>query len=163
MDIRIKRTMILLGTAVMIFSATAAFARPYGGNFHGKTMEGRQEHGGRMKEMMRELDLTPEQRDQIRQQRRANREAMKELREAMMEKHRQLRDELEKPDTDTGRVQVLAAEIKALMGLEVDNRIAGILKTKEVLTPEQFTKFQKHIKKTHREMKGKRGSRRGGF
>ena len=160
MNIRIKHIVMVLGIASIIFSAQAAFARPYGGD----TTEGRKEHGGeRMKEMMRKLDLTSEQSDQIKQQKLESRETKKKLREALETKHRELRDELGKPNTDTGKVQVLAAEIKALMGLEVDNRIAGILRTKEVLTPAQFAEFQSLIKEKHSKMKKKKGSRHGGF
>jgi Spy/CpxP family protein refolding chaperone len=161
MNTRIIRAFTVLWTVALVFSATAAFARPYGSGRHGDKTEARGDHGGRkMKEMMRELDLTAEQRDQMRHERVENREIMKKLEEDIMEKHRQLRDELEKPDTDTGKVQVLSSGIKALMGQEVDNRIAGILKTKELLTPEQFAKFQSRIKKRHHEMKKKKGSRR---
>jgi len=107
------------------------------------------------------LNLTPEQQEKIKNQQTANKERWTELRNKLRDKRSELKKELENPQINKDRVNVLVAEIKALMGEELDQRVDNIIFMKEILTPEQFKKLQE--KKTERMKETRKGIRAGEF
>jgi Spy/CpxP family protein refolding chaperone len=94
-----------------------------------------------MADLADELNLSEKQKEELKAKKQEHREAMKKLHEALREKKIELREELEKPDSNKKRIAFLASETKELMGKLVDINIKNILGVKEVLTPEQFEKF----------------------
>ena len=60
----------------------------------------------------------------------------------MRAKRLELKQELEKPAVDTNKINTLIADIKTLMGEQLDFRVNNILAMKQILTPEQFKKLQ---------------------
>ena len=52
------------------------------------------------------------------------------------------------------KIEPLANEIKSLQAQLIDSRINGIFAVKEILTPEQFAKFQQMAEKWQKERKG---------
>ncbi len=99
-------------------------------------MEARQE---RMRIL---LDLSEAQQELLQEHRTTHREKMKTIMESTREVHKQIRAELQKQDLDMTMLDELRAEQKELCGQKGDHRIEGILRVREILTPEQFTKFQ---------------------
>jgi len=100
-------------------------------------------------EMTKDLNLTPQQQQKLRDNRKAQRERMLQLVNQMKEKQQILRQELKKPSVTKASLTPILAEIKSLQAQLIDSRVEGILAVKEILTPEQFAKFQEAT--THRQ------------
>jgi len=157
-----KRTGVM--AMAIIFCLTLLTTTSYGqDNNEGGFSPQDQKRSGFDKEKMSEkmveqLDLTEEQKGLIKQHQASHREKMKSLMETLKEKKTRLRQELEKTDINKKRLTTLVNEIKPLLGRQLDMRVEGILAMKEILTPEQFQKFQELIKQ--RPKRGMRGGKR---
>ncbi|MEE8359709.1 MAG: periplasmic heavy metal sensor [Candidatus Omnitrophota bacterium] len=114
---------------------------------------------GKGKDLMKKLGLTEEQEEALREQRKGHREKVRSLMEALKEKKAQLRTELEKEEIDKEKIDSLINEIKPLLGNQIELRVEGALAMREILTPEQYKKFQEFAKKKHKQ--GWRGKGRG--
>ncbi|MGD9015700.1 MAG: periplasmic heavy metal sensor [Candidatus Omnitrophota bacterium] len=97
-----------------------------------------------------ELSLSPEQKEQLKEQRFQARYSMIENRNKIKLKELELRHELEKEAVNQEVVNKIVAELKQLHGNTIEQRVDSILKMKEILTPEQFEKLESVIK--HRRM-----------
>ncbi|MBI4396110.1 MAG: Spy/CpxP family protein refolding chaperone [Elusimicrobia bacterium] len=111
-------------------------------------------------EVHQQLNLTPEQEKKLEEHRRTHREQAKALHEEQKQKREALRQELEKPELDMAKVKALHDEMKGVHDKLADHRLDGILEVRQVLTPEQFKKFQE-LTRDHWEKKGKRLPKRG--
>ena len=60
----------------------------------------------------------------------------------MGEKREALRAELEKPKVDSGKAKSINEELKALHNKMAEQRLAGVLQVREILTAEQFKKLR---------------------
>jgi len=94
------------------------------------------------------LNLTPEQKEQIQKQHSLNRQKWSGLRDSIRAKRLELKQELEKPTIDKGRVDNIVAEIKILMGEQFQQRVDDIISMKQILTPDQFKKLEEGRNKT---------------
>jgi Spy/CpxP family protein refolding chaperone len=134
----------VLAVAAALLCAPAAYAffpddpesaeEGRGGRGNGGHKEGKGE-------FYKELNLTDQQRQQIEANRARTKEASKALRETMKAKRDDLKAELDKPTVDMNRVNAITADIKALTGRMIDQKVANILSLKSILTPEQFQKM----------------------
>lgn len=95
--------------------------------------------------IFKELELTAEQKDKLKQNRKAQQEKMKELQTQLIKKHAELRDKLNNPDVSRASVEPIATELKNLRARIIDCRLDGIFAVKEILTPEQYVRFQKKV------------------
>lgn len=160
-----KKILILATViAVTLALSPAAAEAQYGYEDSGWKEEGgpRGQRGsqgqGKGKDLMEKLGLTEEQQEALREQREGHREKIRSLMETLRDKKAQLRVELEKEEVDKEKIDSLINEIKPLLGGQIELRVEGALAMKEILTPEQYKKFQEFAKK-----KRKRGQRRKGF
>lgn len=94
------------------------------------------------KEFMKELNLTPEQKEKLKAQREAKKENNKALREQMKAKMQALHETISKPGTKRADVEGLVNEVNAVKGQMFAQKIDGLFTMKEILTPEQFAKMQ---------------------
>ncbi len=108
-----------------------------GGKMHQK--------GKIMAEAMDELNLTKEQREEIKKNKEAYRESGQEIREGMRSKRKELKRELDKWESDDGKINNLVDEIAELQKETLQNRIEGILSVKKVLTEEQFEELKQKL------------------
>ncbi|NQT95202.1 MAG: Spy/CpxP family protein refolding chaperone [Candidatus Omnitrophica bacterium] len=117
---------------------------------------GRSEH--RKKEaignLVEELGLSEEQVEELTALKESHRDTQKQLHESLKEANNNLRKELESPEVSKS-VWKVAEEVKGIQAQMVDSRIEHILAVKEILTPEQFEKFQEKFF----EMKERRGEK----
>lgn len=124
----------LATTAMMIFS-TVAFAGPFGhGHGHGK-----RHHGGHG--LLRQLDLTDAQKEQIRAIKESYRPQMETYREQMMNARMAAGDAIHAATFDEAAVRSAvqsAAKIKEEMAVL---RAKGYQEVRAVLTAEQIQKF----------------------
>ena len=137
---------IIIGLAVVILAVSAVYAKT--------ESEGQQRGGEHKGRIVRELNLTPEQEKRLTENRKMQREEITKLRTAMKEKQEKLQEALKNPAVTRGAVEPLANEIKSLQAQLIDHRIGGIFAVKEILTPEQFAKFQQMTEKRQENGKG---------
>lgn len=124
----------LMGVGPVAYAATGEGGQEGGkGSKHGK---------GKFEEMMKDLNLTQEQKDKLKAQREAQKESQKAAREQMKTKMEALHALIAKPGTTRADVNGLLSEVSALKDQMFTQRIDGIFAMKQILTPEQFTKME---------------------
>ncbi|HOW42376.1 MAG TPA: periplasmic heavy metal sensor [Candidatus Omnitrophota bacterium] len=103
-------------------------------------------HRPQIEEVIKELNLTPEQQQQITQQRAKEKEQSEQLRQKIQDIRAQITQELDKPATDKAKVKALVTQMSGLIAQRVEQRIMGIVALKEILTPEQFKMLNEKTK-----------------
>jgi len=158
MNIKFKRCIQLSGIILVILLASNVYAWPEGKRCFGpEGMEGMKEKmEARFKEVSKELNLTPEQEEQLKKHRTQSREKMKEFRKKIAGKREEFGKEVQKQELDMEKINQLNSELKIMHSEMQDNRLKGILEIRNILTPEQFTKFKEFIGKHGPGMKGHR-------
>jgi Spy/CpxP family protein refolding chaperone len=142
-----KNRLVIIGLVVSLFAVSCAYAQ--------EQRAGKSD-GGRLKESIyKELNLTPEQQQKLEANRKAQREKITQLRTTMMEKKEQLQQALKDPKVVEAKVAPLVSELKSLQARLIDLRVSGILAVKEILSPEQFAKFNQFIEKRKEDGKGR--------
>ena len=142
MSARFRGAYAVLGVGALLLVLATARAQapcPTGG-------AGEEQKGGRFKEHLKELNLTPAQTEQLNTQRQANKSAMRELQRALKAKRGELREEFDKQTPDKGKLESITSELKRLEAQRIDQRVKNILQMKEMLTPEQFKKMSSRVK-----------------
>jgi Spy/CpxP family protein refolding chaperone len=143
-----KKTRVIVTGLVMIFLAVSAgYAQGQG--------EKHQGWQGKKEGIFKELNLTPEQKKKLEENRTAQGEQTAKLRAAIKQEREKLQKELNNPDVTRAAVEPLVKELKSLDAKLIDNRINGIFAVKAILTPEQFVKFNQIMEKQMRDRKGR--------
>lgn len=88
-----------------------------------------------------QLNLTPEQKKQLEENKTKNRETMKAKFEQMRSYRESLKEELMRPELDVNKINGIQSQIKALQAEMVDNHLKSVLDVRKILTHEQFEKF----------------------
>lgn len=160
MNIKFKRCIQLSGIILAILLASNVYAWPEGKRRFGpEGMEGMKEKmEARFKEVSKELNLTPEQEEQLKKHRTQSREEMKEFRKKIADKREELGKELQKQKLDMEKISQLNSELKIMHSEMQDNRLKGILEVRNILSLEQYIKFKEFIGKRHL---GKKRHRKG--
>jgi len=148
-----KISLILIGL-VVIFTAAATLHAKECDSGQGKKWK---EHAAQAKEhMAKELNLTAEQEQKLEENRQAHQEEMKKLRETIREKETKLQEALASPAITRAALNSIANEIKTLQAQLIDKRIDSIFAVEQILTPEQFAKFQQMTKDWQEKRKDRR-------
>lgn len=110
-----------------------------------------------------QLNLTPEQKQKLQANRQTQRQQMQGIMTSLREKYKSLQEALKNPAVTRTSVQEIVDEIKALQAKQTDLRLDGIFSVKEILTPEQYVKFQQLMEEKAGKMRkaGKKHERRG--
>lgn len=111
--------------------------RQMAGHRFGPDKEG-QNAGKRMGMVMDELGLTAEQKEQMQEFHKQQGEKAKAIMETVRGKQRELRDELEKYDSDMKKVGALVDDLTTAHKQMLEQRVEGVVSMKKVLTKEQF-------------------------
>ncbi len=136
-----------IGLAVFFLTTGTLYAQHPG--------KGEKEYDGPKDRLIRELNLTTEQQSRLEENRKVQREEMKKLHEAVREKYAKLQEALKNPAVTREGVQPIANEMKSLQAQLIDSRINGIFAVKQILTPEQFARFQQMAQKRQENRKGR--------
>ena len=112
--------------------------------------------GEKFEKLTKELGLTPEQKTQLDAQREAFKAKNEGAWKKLKAKKEELRNELEKPSVDRGKINATIEDIKSLTGEKLNNRVDKILAMKSVLTPEQFAKLQNKMREKYKKREGKK-------
>ena len=111
---------------------------------------------GQAEELLKKLELTPEQEAQVKEYQETSRRKNKELRGLLQEKRKALKEELDKPETDMEKVEALSVEMQNVQVSMVKEGVQGALQMKRILGPEQYKAFSDMLDKLHKEHSGKR-------
>lgn len=142
-----KKTIRILITAFAIsIAAVGAMAEGQSAENEQASQTGREGFKG----FFKDLNLSREQRLKLMEMRRGNQGKIRSMREELQTRIKELRSELKNPSSDNSRISSLTGEIKNLMGQLLDQRVQGVLQLKQILTPEQFSKFQDKIQNRQR-------------
>ena len=117
-------------------------AQAYADNTRRSGRERSTQAGEKRHDFIKELNLTPEQQEQLNAQRQNGKQEMEDIRQQMQAKREELKQELEKPAIDQARIDSIINGMKELMGRQLQNRVAKIVAMKQILTPEQFQQMQ---------------------
>ncbi len=147
-----KMRMILIGMVMVILAVNTVYAL---GQDDSKNYDKKDRTG-----IFKELNLTEEQQKMMKQNRAEQRQETEALMQSVKEERAKLQQALQDPSVTKDKVEPIVAKVKSLQGEIVDNRVNGIFKVKEILTPEQFAKFNEMIEK-HKSERGGR-FRKGG-
>lgn len=131
--------LFVICSAVILLMASALYAQEQGGYNQGGQP--------RKERIFKELNLTPEQQQKLTDNRSAQHAQMVKLQGAMKEKQEKLREEVKNPAATRSTVDPIVNEIKSLQAQIIDQRINAIFAVKQILTPEQFIKFQQMTEK----------------
>ncbi|MCX5677698.1 MAG: periplasmic heavy metal sensor [Candidatus Omnitrophica bacterium] len=109
--------------------------------------------------MSEELQLTPQQKEQLAKEKEEFGSRSKDLREKIQAARTGLKTELEKPAPDKAKVDGLVAEIKNMVGQQIQNRVDKVMAMKQILTPEQFNKMKASMKEHKQNKHEKHGDK----
>ena len=114
------------------------------------------QYRGKVEELLKELNLTPEQEAQVKEYQEASRPIMKELYRSLRETQRALKEELDKPAPDQAKVQALSLGMQDIQSRLIAQRVERSLHMKKILSPGQYRVFSQTLEKIHKENSGKR-------
>lgn len=103
----------------------------------------RKRSGEMRKKIQVELGLTQEQVQKLEAHRKANKGQAKKNREAVKGLRDQVKVALEAEEVDVQKIYSIQGKLKALENTIADDRLEKILEVRNILTPEQFKKFDK--------------------
>ena len=148
-----KRICVLIIIGLFL-SPLYAYARPPQKNFRGdKTWKEIKED--RRSKIYQQLDLSPEQTEQLKTLRNTHREQGKQFRNNIKAKKEELKKELQKQELDMEKINQLHFELKMMLGQREDDRLKEILEARKILTPEQLKKFLELRENFRRKSKSK--------
>ena len=141
-----------IGALVLALAATAVYAKGHRGKHHhiaGPRFEA--------------LDLTQEQKHQLKSLRTENRKKMIKLKADMQLAHVELRELMSEKAPNQGKVDRTVEKMNAAHAEMTKIRVMAKLSLNKILTDEQRQKLKEMPKRRHRGGRHFRGHRRGGF
>ncbi|MEA3489379.1 MAG: Spy/CpxP family protein refolding chaperone [Candidatus Omnitrophota bacterium] len=147
---------VILAVITVLCAAPAAYSQPsYGGDGPEGMNARRSEIFDKISER---LDLSPKQREQLKELRRENREMMKALMEELRDTRHDLSEELQETYSSRKKIKRVVSDMKKLQAKQIDQRVDNFLDMKKILTPDQFEEFMelKEERKHHRRDHGRK-------
>lgn len=126
--------LVVAGLVAALLATSVVYAQ--------QEVPGRKLEGKHRDAVFQKLNLTDNQKAALDANRKDRGEKMRQLRDEMREKQMKLREELDDPTVSRRAIEPLVTEIKALQAQLIDLRVSAIFAVREVLTVEQFAKFQ---------------------
>lgn len=158
-----KQGIIFVGV-ILSFLFVSANGYVYGQDESTEGQRNKEKWEKAVSEIHKQLGLTPQQEEQLKEHRSTHRSQMKALRQQIKSKREQIKEELQRVDFDSNKVKQIHNELKSLKSQSEDYRLDGILEVRTILTPEQFNKFMELKKNRKGHKKGenwKKRSKRG--
>ena len=145
----VKQIAILIGVVVLIGFSLTVYTQPCA--YSMERIRGSKEK--KFEKLAKELNLTEEQKTQLKECREARMEKVMSLHDELVQEIKKLRAELEKTETDRRGIARISTRLKIIRGEMFDQRIEGILELKEILTPEQFQQLSEKRKASREKFK----------
>ncbi|MFA5144273.1 MAG: periplasmic heavy metal sensor [Candidatus Omnitrophota bacterium] len=144
----------LLVTAVFILSSGAGYVYAGGKEEEcGKAFKARMEE--RIEKIYKEINVTAEQRKKLEENKNKIHEDAKALHDRIKAKRDVIRAELQKTELNMAKITQTNNELKVLEVMMMDQRLAGILAVRKILSPEQFRKFSQKLEEGGKHFKEK--------
>ncbi|MBT3877909.1 MAG: periplasmic heavy metal sensor [Candidatus Scalindua sp.] len=153
MSARLKQVLYSVGIVGAMLLTSNVYSQPKGNNTN-RHDQMREEMKAKMQEVFKQLDLSPEQEEQLQAHRKNHRGQTGEFREILKAKRETLKNELQKEELNMEEIYKIHNELKGLHSKKADHRLEGILEVRKILTAEQFRKFCE-LRKEMRSMKRK--------
>ncbi len=134
MNAKFKPIVVCVGVMVVSFLSVVAYAGS--GHDYGKK---------RIDNLAKELELTPKQQKQFKKQQEIGHKQGKKNWQLLKEKKGELKEELEKINSDERKIKKIIKEYKELKAKLINQRVDSGLKMKKILTAEQFDKFHQKV------------------
>ncbi len=154
MNVSLRQVIYTLGIVGVMLLTSNVYSQPPEDHFN-RHEEMREKMKARMLEVFKQLDLSPEQEEQLQAHRDNHREQGREFHESLRAKKEAIRNELQKEELNMEEIYKIHNELKGLLSNKADHRLEGILEVRKILTAEQFRKFCELRKDMH-PMKGRR-------
>lgn len=100
-----------------------------------------------MKERFKDLNLSQEQKDQLKNQHQSFVKVKKDLMQKSKKDHEDLISEIKKEHPDKQKIEAIKLRLQDFQKQMIDMRVKHLLDLKEVLSPEQFNKLLTHQRK----------------
>ena len=153
---RTIKEMFLTSSLCLLIAIPAAFAAdPVVPNQVVEAKQGMKSKGEH--KMFAQLNLTEDQRKQLKANKEQQRAQMKSNIQQMKAQREALHQELMKPQLDMDKINAIQTQLKANMAQMADSRLNSILEVRKILTPEQFAKFISTMKERHQRREHKMG------
>ena len=149
MNARLKQVIYSLGIVGAMLLTSNVYSQPRGNNTNRHD-----QMRAKMQEVFKQLNLSPQQEEQLQAHRKNHRGQTGEFRESLKAKKEAIRNELQKEELNMEEIYKIHNELKGLHAKKADHRLEGILEVRKILTAEQFRKFSE-LKKEIRSMKRK--------
>ena len=130
---------ILVGIIGLFFFAALSLAHAENPEASGQSPKWHS--GQRIQEVFNQLNLTDDQKKQLEANKQQHRSRIESMRQEMKANKKALQEEIMKPQLDMAKVNSLHQQTKVLLGQMEDFKLSSILAVREILTPEQFSKF----------------------
>jgi Spy/CpxP family protein refolding chaperone len=154
-----KSRIAVLFVAGSLLAAPMAHANEWGGaGKEGKGKEWKEKREKKMQEVYGQLNLTEEQKTQLKANKEKSRDAGKALFEQMKSSHEALNQELMQPELNMDKVTQIHSQLKALQTQMADNRLNSILEVRKILSHDQFVKFLSMMKERKHDKQEGQGS-----
>ncbi len=147
MNVRIRQVIYLLGIVGVMLLSSNVYSQPPEDHYNRQEM--REMMKAKMLEVFKQLDLSPEQEEQLQAHRKNHRGQGREFHENMRAKKEAIRSELQKEELNMENVYKIHNELKDLLIQKANHRLEGILEVRKILTAEQFRKFCELRKEMH--------------
>lgn len=144
MNTRSRKISVSLAIIAALLIASLAHAEPQ----RGLRIKINPAGQGRFHGIVQELNLSPQQQQQIAERRSKEKQQIQEFIQQLKACRQELNRELEKATPERAKVSKLVAQMKELIGMRIAGRVEGILFLKKTLTPEQFKVLQDKTRKS---------------
>ena len=141
-----KHKLFIVWVSTLIFAVGISCGYAYSLNVKDLVAKHKQKKEQAWIQILDALNLTPEQKEQIQAQRDKQKEEVKYLQEKLQSNVKELRRELEKYESDAGKLEVLISGIKNVGADLMTKKIEGIVTLKKILTPAQFETLKVEVK-----------------
>jgi len=154
MNVRLRKIIYSLSIVGVMFLTSNVYSQPQGDNVN-RHEEMREKMRAKMLEVFKQLDLNPEQEEQLQAHRKNHRGQGREFRESLRAKKEAIRNQLQNEELNMEEIYKIHNELKGLLSNKADHRLEGILEVRKKLTAEQFREFSE-LKKDMHPMKKRR-------
>ncbi len=148
MNVRLRQVIYSLGIVGVMLLTSNVYSQPQGDSVN-RHEEMREKMKARMLEVFKQLDLSPEQEEQLQTHRKNHRGQGREFRENLRAKKEAIRNELQNEELNMEEIYKIHNELKGLLSNKADHILEGILEVRKILTAEQFRKFCELRKEMH--------------
>ena len=143
MNRRLRQITCSLAVIAALFFTSIAYAQSFKERFWKKGQAAPETSDT----IIKELKLSPQQEQQITEQRNKQKQQSEEFGQKFKASRDELSSELNKEAPDKAKVQALVSEMKEIMGKRIEQRVEKILLLKEILTPEQFKQLNEKTRR----------------